>query len=87
MRQIVFASPHCLIDPSSGAAAATWQMLELLSGCGFSCQAFAAVRMDFGEEVCVEQVLAELRLPYEARSVRVGGHPARLLLRAKGTCR
>ena len=84
MRQIVFASPHCLIDPSSGAAAATWQMLELLSGCGFSCQAFAAVRMDFGEEVCVEQVLAELRLPYEARSVRVGGHPARLLFTRKG---
>ncbi len=84
MRTIVFASPHCIIDPASGAAVATLDALELLAGLGFGCQAFCATTLDHQEEVCVEELLAEQGLPYETRRVVVAGRPARMLFTRKG---
>jgi hypothetical protein len=48
--RMAFVSPYSLIDPSSGAAIATWRGLRLLDGCGFSCQASCAARLDAGED-------------------------------------
>ena len=40
IRRIVFASPHCLVDFTSGAALATLDGLKLLARQGFSCEVF-----------------------------------------------
>ncbi len=82
--RIVFASPHCVLDPSSGAAVATLDALEVLAGAGFCCQAFCATSLDPQEEICVEELLAQQGLPYETRRVVVAGRPARMLFTRRG---
>ena len=82
--KLVFASPHAIIDPSSGAAVVTNEALQLLSQSGFQCQAFTAARLDFPEEVCVEEMLAKLGLPYEFRTVLEGNEKAKVLLTRRG---
>jgi glycosyltransferase involved in cell wall biosynthesis len=69
---IVFASPFSLIDYSSGAAIATYQSLELLARSGFRCLSYCAARMDFGEEVCLEETLAEMGLAYQVEHAAIG---------------
>ncbi|MCR4415250.1 MAG: glycosyltransferase [Thermoguttaceae bacterium] len=84
IHRIVFASPHSLIDPSSGAAVATLDALEFLARLGFQCQGFCAAMLDHQEEVCVEEVLARQGLPYDARRVTIAGKPAKMLFTRKG---
>ncbi|MGO8752645.1 MAG: glycosyltransferase [Thermoguttaceae bacterium] len=83
VENLVFASPYSIIDPSSGAANATDAALQLLARCGFRCQAFGAARLDSAEEVCIEQMLNELGLPYEFRTVSAEPEKARVLLTRK----
>ena len=77
--RVLFAAPNSIIDPSSGAAVATNDALQLLASSGFRCQAFGSAMLDFNEEVCVEQTLAELGLPYETRRMTVGTERAKIL--------
>jgi glycosyltransferase involved in cell wall biosynthesis len=79
IRRIVFASPHCLVDFTSGAAMATLDGLKLLAGQGFSCEAFCGSMMDAPEETLLEEVLAKQQVAYQARRARVGGYEARML--------
>jgi glycosyltransferase involved in cell wall biosynthesis len=72
-RRIAFASPHCLLDFTSGAANATVEQLKLLAGLGFSCEAFCGGRFDAPEEVSLEDVLARRARPFEKESVALGG--------------
>ncbi|MGO8745653.1 MAG: glycosyltransferase [Thermoguttaceae bacterium] len=72
-KRVVFASPYCMVDNSSGAAIATRNCMQLLSRCGLACQAFCSSLLDFNEEICFEQTLTEQKLPYEASHVTVDG--------------
>ena len=76
---LVFASPYCLIDGSSGAAVATQEWLHLLAAAGMRCQAYCSALLDFDEEVCLEQSLANLCLPYDLRKEAVAGACVRML--------
>lgn len=78
-RHVVFASRHCLIDYSSGAAIATNDCLQLLARSGFRCQAFCAGAVDFQEEVCLERMLARLQIPFETLRETAGGRPVELI--------
>jgi glycosyltransferase involved in cell wall biosynthesis len=71
-RRIAFASPHCLLDFTSGAANATVEQLKLLAGLGFSCHAFCGGRFDATEEVSLDDVLARRQRPFETQNVALG---------------
>ena len=80
VENLVFASAHAIIDPSSGAAVAANEAMQLFAQSRFQCQAFTAATLDFPEEVCVEELLAKLGLPYEVRTISEGTETARVLL-------
>ncbi|WP_165231482.1 hypothetical protein [Aquisphaera insulae] len=61
--RLLFSSIHCLLDPSSGAAIATRELLELLSGRGAECRAFTAGVLDDEEDPSLDQALGTLGLP------------------------
>jgi glycosyltransferase involved in cell wall biosynthesis len=79
VKNLVFASRYCLIDPSSGAAIATNDCLQFLADSGFRCQAYCSASLDFSEEVCFEETISELALPYEVRNVTVGGYGVKMV--------
>ena len=84
MRTIAFASPHCLIDFTSGAAIATLQALRFLHGWGFACRAFCGSQLDAPEEALFEELLANQKSPYETRNVQVGSYKARMTFTLQG---
>ena len=45
--RLLFASIHSYLDPSSGAALATRELLELLAGRGWDCRAFTCGVLDY----------------------------------------
>jgi hypothetical protein len=55
--RILFASPHCLLDFTSGAAVATAQTLQLLAT-DFQSHAFCSRQCDAPDEVPLEELLA-----------------------------
>ncbi len=61
--KILFASPHSIIDWSSGAAVATSDIVNLLGKSGFTCQAFCASKLDLPADTSFEQLLVNLRVP------------------------
>jgi glycosyltransferase involved in cell wall biosynthesis len=60
LRRLLFASCHCYLDPSSGAALATRDVLELLSERGIDCRALTGGLLDFEQETAIEQVFNTL---------------------------
>jgi hypothetical protein len=72
-RRVVFVSPHCLLDFTSGAANATVAQLRLLAGLGFSCEAFCGGRFDAREEVSLDDVLARRQRPFQTQTVALKG--------------
>ncbi len=83
MKRLAFVSAYCLLDHSSGAAIATGDALQLLAQAGLRCEAFCAAKLDFREDVCLEETLSELGLPWEARQV-VGAHRMKLVFTCRG---
>lgn len=65
--RLLFASFHCYIDPSSGAAWATRDLLELLATRGVACRALSAGVLDYDREVPLAAVLAPLGVPTRPR--------------------
>jgi glycosyltransferase involved in cell wall biosynthesis len=61
--RLLFASIHSYIDPSSGAALATRELLELLAARGWDCRALACGVLDYQEETPLEDVLAAIDRP------------------------
>ncbi len=59
--KILFASTHCLIDPSSGAAIATRELLESLVDLGDDCRALCMGIFDYHHETKAEDVLSSLK--------------------------
>ncbi|WP_165225545.1 hypothetical protein [Aquisphaera insulae] len=71
--RLLFSSIHCLLDPSSGAAIATRELVELLSGRGSECRAFTAGVLDYEEETSLDQALGTLGLPAARFAADLGG--------------
>ena len=69
-RKIVFVAPHCLIDPTSGAAVATAQAMRFLQTLGFQCRAFCGARLDLPEDV--EKMLQRHRIAYRQSTMAAG---------------
>lgn len=84
VRKIAFASPHCLIDCTSGAAIATLQALRFLNTLGFTCEAFCGSQLDAPEDADFDEVLASQDSPYETRTVRIGSYEARMTFTLQG---
>jgi glycosyltransferase involved in cell wall biosynthesis len=61
--RLLFASTHCYVDPSSGAALATRELLELLSARGWDCRALCCGVLDYQENTPLENVLAAIERP------------------------
>ncbi|WP_337175133.1 glycosyltransferase [Paludisphaera sp.] len=62
--RVLFASVHCYVDPSSGAALATRDLLELLAARGHDCRALTAGVLDYEQETSLEAVLGTMGMPY-----------------------
>jgi hypothetical protein len=59
-QRLLFASIHSYIDPSSGAALATREVLELLAARGWDCRALTCGVLDYAEETPLDDVLTAL---------------------------
>jgi glycosyltransferase involved in cell wall biosynthesis len=64
LERFLFASTHSCLDPSSGAAIATRDLLELLAERGVDCRAICGGVLDFDVSTPLASVLDGLRLPY-----------------------
>jgi len=60
--RVLFASIHSYLDPSSGAALATRELLELLAARGWDCRALTCGILDYQQETPLEDVMAALDL-------------------------
>jgi len=56
--RILFASPHCLLDTTNGAALATQELLIQLAERGFPCEVVTASICDPKREVLMDEVLS-----------------------------
>lgn len=79
IRRLLFASTHCPLDPSSGAAAATRDLLELLAGRGVECRAVGCGVLDYEAATPLGAVLDAL-----APGRRPAAAPGALELEAGG---
>jgi hypothetical protein len=61
--RLLFASIHSYLDPSSGAALATRELLELLAARGWDCRALTCGVLDYQNETPLEDVLAAIDRP------------------------
>ena len=61
--RLLFASIHSYVDPSSGAALATRESLELLATRGWDCRALTCGVLDYQNETPLEDVLATIERP------------------------
>lgn len=72
--RLLFASCHGYLDPSSGAALASRDLLELLAARGTDCRALTTGVLDFAEETSLEAVIAQCGTPAaRARADLAGG--------------
>jgi glycosyltransferase involved in cell wall biosynthesis len=62
-KRLLFASIHSYLDPSSGAALATRELLELLAARDWDCRAFTCGVLDYQNETPLEDVLATIGRP------------------------
>ncbi len=50
-KRLLFASYHCYVDPSSGAAVSARELLWMLAGNGWDVRTFCGPLLDFEEDV------------------------------------
>ena len=74
-RRLLFASIHSYLDPCSGAALATRELLELLAARGWDCRALTCGVLDYQRETPLEDVLAAIDRPTPrvGAGLRLGG--------------
>ena len=72
--RLLFASIHGHLDPSSGAALTTRDLLELLSTRGVDARALTMGVLDYAEDTALSAVLGPLGVPIRrARAVLGSG--------------
>jgi glycosyltransferase involved in cell wall biosynthesis len=80
LKRLLFASCHGYVDPSSGAALATRDILELLAARGVDCRALTTGVLDFERETALGSVLEPLGVPYDrAEAALAGGGTAEVI--------
>ncbi len=70
--RLLFCSYHCYPDPSSGAALATRDLLELLAARGWACGVLSGPRLDAEAVPRLEQLLHDHGLSFEAHAAPGG---------------
>jgi glycosyltransferase involved in cell wall biosynthesis len=73
--RLLFCSYHCCLDPSSGAALATRDLLELLAQRGWACGALCGPDVDFEQAPDLAQLLRDQGLAVEAHQGPAGAAP------------
>jgi glycosyltransferase involved in cell wall biosynthesis len=73
MNRLLLASIHSYLDPSSGAALADRDLLELLAARGVDCRALTAGILDFEQDTPLGALIERLGLPLEPRAARLPG--------------
>jgi hypothetical protein len=61
--RLLFASIHSYLDPSSGAALGTRELLELLAARAWDCRALTCGLLDYAQETPLDDVLFTLERP------------------------
>lgn len=85
IRRLLFASTHCLLDPSSGAALATRDLLELLAARGVECRAVCGGVLDYEAPTALAPVLTAAGLAPRRAAPPPGDTPAGVLeIEARG---
>ncbi len=78
--RLLFSSFHCYLDPSSGAALCTCELLELLTAHGADCRVLTTGILDPEGETTLDEVLATLELPCQRfRAELAAGCPAEVI--------
>jgi glycosyltransferase involved in cell wall biosynthesis len=62
-QRLLFASSHSYLDPSSGAALGTRELLELMAARGWDCRALTCGVLDYAQETPLDDVLSALERP------------------------
>jgi len=70
--RLLFFSIHCYLDPSSGAALCTRELLELLAARGMDCRVLTTGILDPERETSLDEVLAALELPVQKFQAELG---------------
>jgi len=70
--RLLIASIHCYLDPSSGTALGTREMLELLAERGMDCRVLPTRILDPERETSLDEVLATLELPVQRFQAQLG---------------
>ena len=70
--RLLFSSIHCYLDPSSGAALCTRELLELLAARGMDCRVLTTGILDPERETSLDEVLATLELPARRFQAELG---------------
>src|SRR5262249_44457514 len=73
--RLLFCSYHCYCDPSSGAALATRDTLEMVAGHGWPCGVYSGPQLDFQVPQPLAPLLRGHRLSFEEQRGSVGGVP------------
>jgi glycosyltransferase involved in cell wall biosynthesis len=73
LERLLFASVHGYLDPSSGAALATRDILELLAARGVDCRALCCGLLDYEHETPPGAVLDPLGVPYDRAAAALAG--------------
>jgi len=82
VKKIVYVAPHCLIDPTSGAAVATAQGMRFLQTLGFQCRAFCGSRLDLPEDI--KAVLKRHQIAYRYSTMPSGNVHVPVLVASLG---
>jgi glycosyltransferase involved in cell wall biosynthesis len=79
LKRLLFASCHGYLDPSSGAALATRDILELQAARGVDCRVLSTGVLDYERETPLEAVLDALAIPYDHATTPLAGGTADVL--------
>jgi glycosyltransferase involved in cell wall biosynthesis len=71
--RLLFCSYHCYLDPASGAAQCTRDLLTLLAARGWTCAALSGPHLDCGAYASAEQVLRAHAPALSVRPARIDG--------------
>ena len=70
--RLLFSSIHCYLDPSSGAALCTRELLEPLAGRGMDCRVLTMGVFDPERVPSLDELLATLELPARRFQAELG---------------
>jgi hypothetical protein len=70
--RLLISSIHCYLDPSSGAALCTRELLELLASRGMDCRVLTAGVLDYERETTLDEMLGGIDFPAQRFQAELG---------------